>query len=186
MAGDLLVLAAKYVALTGEVEDLRRAMLTPLTNGAGEAARPTQPARSSGGSQHPNALKAGEAEARIMGLLRSSRRTGWERRRSRGWRTPRSTRRPAVEAHGYVTGLTMTQPPTVYEQLDFDPARSGASRRPTLPCRRRRLQAGLQHPNRRQRRFVFVLGIGHQFNCRQQFALQGRDKTAILQENFQP
>ncbi len=33
--GDLLALTEKYVALTGEIEDVRRAMLAALTNGAG-------------------------------------------------------------------------------------------------------------------------------------------------------
>jgi hypothetical protein len=71
MSADLLALAAKYVALTGEIEEVRRAMLACLANGAGEhPARPTQPARSSGGS-HPNALKAQEVESQISEMVRT-------------------------------------------------------------------------------------------------------------------
>ena len=76
MSGDLLALAAKYVALTEEIEDVRRAMLACLANGAGEQpAHPPQAGRPGGtGSQpnHPNALKAQEAEAQIVELLRST------------------------------------------------------------------------------------------------------------------
>ena len=72
MSADLLALAAKYVALTEEIEDVRRAMLACLTNGAGEhPARPTQPARSAGGSKHPNAAKAEEIESQILEMLRT-------------------------------------------------------------------------------------------------------------------
>jgi hypothetical protein len=74
MSGDLRVLAEKYVTLTGEIEDVRRAMLACLTNGAGDTpdAPFAQPARSPGGSQHPNAIAAKEAEAQIIGLLRAT------------------------------------------------------------------------------------------------------------------
>ena len=76
MSGDLLALAAKYVALTEEIEDVRRAMLACLANGAGEQpARPPQAGRPGGtGSQpnHPNALKAQEAESKTVELLRST------------------------------------------------------------------------------------------------------------------
>ena len=43
MSGDLRVLAEKYVALTGEIEDVRRAMLACLTNGGGELPRSLSP-----------------------------------------------------------------------------------------------------------------------------------------------
>ena len=76
MSGDLLALGAKYVALTEEIEDVRRAMLACLTNGAGEhPTRPPQPARrGSGGSQpnHPKAILAAQAEEKIIELLRST------------------------------------------------------------------------------------------------------------------
>jgi hypothetical protein len=75
MAGDLLVLAEKYVALTGEIEDVRRAMLSCLTNGAGEIPlRPRPPARRrpGGSQQHPNAAAAAAAERKTIELLRSS------------------------------------------------------------------------------------------------------------------
>jgi hypothetical protein len=75
MGGDLRVLAEKYVALSGEIEDVRRAMLGCLTNGAGDAAvtpRPIQTARASGGKQHPNAIAAQQAEAKIVELLRET------------------------------------------------------------------------------------------------------------------
>ena len=69
MSADLRVLAERYVTLTGEVEAVRRSMLACLTNGAGEHfIRPTQPARSSGGS-HPNAIVARQAEEPIFKLL---------------------------------------------------------------------------------------------------------------------
>jgi hypothetical protein len=73
MSGDLLALASKYVSLTGEIEDVRRAMLACLTNGAADAARTPRPmqARPKPGS-HPNALKAAEAEAKMIELLRAS------------------------------------------------------------------------------------------------------------------
>jgi hypothetical protein len=75
MSGDLRVLAEKYVTLTGEVEDVRRAMLACLTNGAGDAAitaRPIKPAKKAGGSKtsHPHIKAAAEAEARILELIR--------------------------------------------------------------------------------------------------------------------
>ena len=72
MSGDLRVLAEKYVTLTGEIEDVRRAMLACLTNGAGaEPVRHTKPARSPGGS-HPNAVLAAAAEAKIIELLKAT------------------------------------------------------------------------------------------------------------------
>jgi hypothetical protein len=72
MSGEGLVeLARKYVALSDQLEAVRGQIERTVANGAaGEAARPTQPARSSGGSQHPNALKAVEAEALIIERLR--------------------------------------------------------------------------------------------------------------------
>ncbi len=73
MSGEGLVeLARKYVALSDQLEAVRGQIARAVANGAaGEAARPTQPARSSGGSQHPNALKAAEVEARILELLKA-------------------------------------------------------------------------------------------------------------------
>ena len=73
MSGDLLALGAKYVALTEEIEAVRRAMLACLTNGAGEhPTRPPQPARSAGGpSQSQKMAMAAEAEAKILELLKS-------------------------------------------------------------------------------------------------------------------
>jgi DNA-binding transcriptional ArsR family regulator len=67
---DLRTLAETYVALTGQIEEVRRAMLACLTNGADP--NPMHPARLSSGSQsnHPNAAKAAEAEEKIIALLR--------------------------------------------------------------------------------------------------------------------
>jgi hypothetical protein len=76
MSGDLRALAEKYVTLSGEIEAVRRAMLSCLTNGAGDdPVRPISPARqASGGSQpsHPNAVTAQQAEEKIIEVLRSS------------------------------------------------------------------------------------------------------------------
>ena len=66
---DLRALAEEYVALTGQIEEVRRAMLAFLTNGTDP--NPTRPARSSGGSQHPNAKAAKAAEERILELLKT-------------------------------------------------------------------------------------------------------------------
>jgi hypothetical protein len=74
MSGDLLALASKYVSLTGEIEDVRRAMLACLTNGAADTAptpRP-MPARPTKPGGHPNAAAAQEAEAKIIELLRAT------------------------------------------------------------------------------------------------------------------
>ena len=69
MAEDLRVLAADYVRLSSEIEDLRRRMLSALTNGA--AANPIRPVRT-GGGHHPKGreAKAAEAEAEILELLK--------------------------------------------------------------------------------------------------------------------
>jgi hypothetical protein len=70
---DLRALAEKYVVLTGQIEEVRSAMLVCLTaNGAD--ANPHQPARRPGGgqaTQHPKALAAQEVEAKILDLLRA-------------------------------------------------------------------------------------------------------------------
>jgi hypothetical protein len=89
---DLRALAEKYIHLTGEVEQVRRAMLTALTaNGAGGEPEPeskanfTRPARSpSGGikpkpssrssaqSSHPLAIKAAKVDQEIVAMLRAT------------------------------------------------------------------------------------------------------------------
>jgi DNA-binding NtrC family response regulator len=75
--GDLRALAERYVTLTGEVEDVRRAMLACLTNGAGESpvVRPTsarsKPGEKGSRSKHPNAQLAAEAEGQILDLLKT-------------------------------------------------------------------------------------------------------------------
>ena len=59
---DLVALARRYVALGDEPESVRGEIKRAVLNGAGESStRPTRPARSSGGSQHPNAAKAASA-----------------------------------------------------------------------------------------------------------------------------
>jgi hypothetical protein len=75
MSGDLLVLASKYVALTGEIDDVRRQMLACLTNGAGaNPVRPT-PAKRPGAKgpqpSNPKAIEAAKAEEAIVDLLRT-------------------------------------------------------------------------------------------------------------------
>jgi hypothetical protein len=76
MSGENLAqLAERFLRLTGEVEEVRRSMLTVLTNGGGEKPEIpfSKPVRASGGSQpsqHPNAAKAAEAEETIRTLLR--------------------------------------------------------------------------------------------------------------------
>ena len=70
MAGDLRALAEKYVALSAEIEDLRCAMLTALTNCAGDAPRPIRPAWQSSGGPHPKAIATTQAEDQILGLLK--------------------------------------------------------------------------------------------------------------------
>jgi|SRR5580704_1822706 predicted transcriptional regulator len=73
MAGDLLALAAKYVALTGEIEDVRRAMLACLANGAGDAHRPTsagRPGAKKGSQPSHKTVMAAQAEERILELIR--------------------------------------------------------------------------------------------------------------------
>jgi hypothetical protein len=74
MGGDLLVLASKYVALAAEIEDVRRAMLACLTNGAGANPVPPTPAKRPGVNgpkpSHPNAVAAAKAEEAIIELLR--------------------------------------------------------------------------------------------------------------------
>ena len=68
---DLVELARRYVTLSNQLEAVRGEIARTVANGAaGEASHPTQPARSSGGSQHPNALKAAEAEALIIERLK--------------------------------------------------------------------------------------------------------------------
>jgi hypothetical protein len=73
---DLLILASKYVALTGEIEDVRRAMLACLTNGAGANPVPPTPAKRPGAKgpqpSHPNAIAAQEAERKIVELLQAT------------------------------------------------------------------------------------------------------------------
>jgi hypothetical protein len=72
---DLRDLAARYVALSGEIEDVRNQMRLLLANG--EGSRPT-PARLSepGGKldpkakPHPNAAKAAVVEGQIVALLK--------------------------------------------------------------------------------------------------------------------
>jgi hypothetical protein len=73
MSGDLRVLAEKYVALTGEIEDVRRAMLACLTNGGGEPPKIpfSRPARQASGGRHPKAVEAAKAEEAIVDLLRT-------------------------------------------------------------------------------------------------------------------
>ena len=76
MSGDLLVLASKYVALTGEIDDVRRQMLACLTNGAGaNPVRPT-PAKRPGAKgpqpSNPKAIEAAKAEEAIVDLLRTA------------------------------------------------------------------------------------------------------------------
>jgi hypothetical protein len=64
VAGNLVQLAERYIHLSGELDATRDAMKRLLLNGGGgDSVRPIQPARSSGGSQHPNAAKAAAAEA---------------------------------------------------------------------------------------------------------------------------
>jgi hypothetical protein len=72
MSGEGLVeLARKYVALSDQLEAVRGQIARTVANGAaGEAARPTQARSQPGGSQHPNALKAAEAEALIIERLK--------------------------------------------------------------------------------------------------------------------
>ncbi len=81
---DLVALAKRFVDLTAEIEDTRRAMLTCLTNGAGgEATRPTHagPAgpSTSSGEAPPQAfdksasnrmIEAAASEARIIEVLK--------------------------------------------------------------------------------------------------------------------
>jgi hypothetical protein len=66
---DLRALAETYVVLTGQIEEVRRAMLACLSNGA--APNPIRPARVSSGSQAVHALATKEAESEIVALLRS-------------------------------------------------------------------------------------------------------------------
>lgn len=76
MSGDLLALASRYIALTGEIEDVRRAMLACLANGAEPPVRPTSAQRPGAkkGPQpsHPKAAEAAKAEKAIIELLRAS------------------------------------------------------------------------------------------------------------------
>jgi hypothetical protein len=70
---DLRGLAERYVALSGQLEETRRAMLACLTNGARETAkapfsRPTRPAL--GGRRNANGIAARAAEAQIIERLR--------------------------------------------------------------------------------------------------------------------
>jgi hypothetical protein len=72
MAGAGLVeLARRYVACADELEGLREQIKLAVVNGEGPPF--VKPARASGGSQpnHPNAVKAAEAEAAILELIRS-------------------------------------------------------------------------------------------------------------------
>ena len=68
--GDLLTLAERYVRLTAEIEETRSAMLACLTNGTDP--NPIRPARSSGGSQHLNAIAAKGAETEIVAHLKTA------------------------------------------------------------------------------------------------------------------
>jgi hypothetical protein len=70
---DLVELARRYVSLSDELEAVRGEIKLAVLNGGAGAhpTRPTQPARSAGGS-HPNAILAQEAEAKIVELLRST------------------------------------------------------------------------------------------------------------------
>jgi hypothetical protein len=73
IGGDLRVLAEKYVVLTGEIEDVRRAMLACLANGAEPKENPTRAKRPGAkGPQHPNAIAAQQAEMKIVELLRET------------------------------------------------------------------------------------------------------------------
>jgi hypothetical protein len=65
---DLRSLAETYVALTGQIEEVRRAMLACLSNGIDP--NPIRPARVSGGSQPANARATEEAKAAIVQLLK--------------------------------------------------------------------------------------------------------------------
>jgi Winged helix-turn-helix DNA-binding len=75
---ELVTLAADFVRLSSEIEDVRRRMLSALSNGAGAEppVRPTPAARSGvkKGPQpkHPKVAEAAKAEAEIISLLRST------------------------------------------------------------------------------------------------------------------
>jgi hypothetical protein len=71
MAGDLRALAEEYVALQDKVEGVRRAMLACLTNGAGPNPTPAgRPGGTGSMPNHPNAVRAKEAEQTILAMLR--------------------------------------------------------------------------------------------------------------------
>jgi hypothetical protein len=88
MTGDLVELAERLIRATAEVEDIRRAMLAALTNGAGggEGPKPNPPRaqrlggresqsksqskRSQSQVKHPNAIRAAAEEAKIVDHLR--------------------------------------------------------------------------------------------------------------------
>ena len=64
--GDLRDLAQEYVALTGQIEEVRRAMLAALTNGAGEKPQiPFSPAV----RRRPGGVATQQAEQAIVALL---------------------------------------------------------------------------------------------------------------------
>ena len=69
--GDLVELARRYVTLSDQLEAVRGEITRAVLNGSGgEPVRPIQPARSSGGGQHPNAIAAAAAEALIIERLK--------------------------------------------------------------------------------------------------------------------
>ena len=75
MSGDLRALAEKYVALNGEIDDVRREMLACLTNGGGaNPVRPTSPAarRAAGQRNHPNAIAAAKIDEKVIDLLKAT------------------------------------------------------------------------------------------------------------------
>ena len=70
--GDLIDLARRYVALNDELETVRDQIKRAVMNGGADPPKApfARPARSPGGSQHPAAIKAAEAEQTIMVLLK--------------------------------------------------------------------------------------------------------------------
>jgi hypothetical protein len=69
---DLCELAARYVALEREIQEVRRGMLSALTNGAGAAVlvRPTRAGNQPGAKRTAVMEQAAQAERQIADLLR--------------------------------------------------------------------------------------------------------------------
>jgi hypothetical protein len=72
---DLVTLAERFIRASAEVENIRRAMLSALTNGGGETPKaPFSHARQRGGrasqSKHPAAARAAAEEEKILVLLK--------------------------------------------------------------------------------------------------------------------